>query len=85
MKIKMTIGLVLVLLTIIFTMQNVDAVSIRFLAWERTVSLALLVFVIFSCGLFGGYLLGSLTGMSRRKKSKQLPKQVDSQGPVSTE
>ena len=84
MRIKMTIGLVVVLLTIIFTMQNVDVVSIRFLAWERTVSLALLIFVIFSCGLFGGYLLGSLTGMSRRKKSKELSKGVDPKGPLST-
>ena len=85
MRIKMTISLVVMLLTIIFTMQNVDAVSIRFLVWERTVPLALLIFMIFSCGLLGGYLLGSLTVVSRKKKSKKLPKQEDPKGPISTE
>ena len=76
MRIKMTIGFAVVLLTIVFTMQNVDVVSIRFLVWEMAVPQALLIFVIFSSGLLGGYLLGSLAGMSRRKKSKEPLKQV---------
>ncbi|HEX9777851.1 MAG TPA: LapA family protein [Geopsychrobacteraceae bacterium] len=77
MRIKMTIGLAVALLIIIFTMQNVDVVRLRFLFWELAVSQALLIFVVFSAGLFGGYLLGSLAGMSRRKQSKDDTKRVN--------
>ena len=66
MKFKMFVSFTVALLIIIFTLQNVEVVSIRFLFWELAVSRALLIFVIFSSGLLGGYLLGSLTRGARR-------------------
>ncbi len=67
MKIKMSLGLAVVLLITIFTLQNIEVVSIRFLFWELSVSRVLLIFIIFSSGLFGGYILGSLTKGSPHK------------------
>ncbi len=68
MKIKLSLGFAVVLLIIIFTLQNIEVVSIRFLFWELSVSRVLLIFIIFSSGLFGGYLLRSLTKSRGNKR-----------------
>lgn len=64
MNAKLGLALVLLILTVIFTLQNIQVITIRFLFWEFSLSRALVIFVIFAMGVFIGVLLG-------RKKGKK--------------
>jgi len=70
MKPKLYSALTLLILVLIFVLQNSETVNIRFLFWQFAASRALLVFGIFLAGLVGGYLLGTLGGHRRRKETK---------------
>jgi len=70
MKIKLYIGLALLGLVLIFILQNTEMVNLRFLFWQLTLSRALLLFMVFACGLAAGLLFGAL---ARRPRKKPLP------------
>ena len=50
MRTKLIIGGILLLLIIIFIVQNTEVVSIKFLFWELSLSRVLMVFLVFLTG-----------------------------------
>ena len=76
MKVKMILGAILVLLVVVFTLQNTEVVALRFLWWEFAMSRVLMFLLIFAGGLLGGFLLGS----HFRSRSSRPPNSPDSQG-----
>lgn len=63
MKFKTSVAIGLILLIVIFTIQNTEVVSIKFLFWQLSMSRVL---VLLSC-----FILGLVTGMlifGRHKK-----------------
>ncbi len=66
MSIKLILGLILAGIVIIFTIQNVTTVELKFLFWSLSMSRALLMFLVFAIGIILGWLLN---GIFRRKKS----------------
>ncbi len=62
-------ALAVLLLTVVFAIQNSDVVKVRFLFWSISSSLALLIVILLSLGLLAGWLLGSLA----RRPSKSNP------------
>jgi len=59
MKVKMILGLILVILVVLFTLQNTEVVALRFLWWEFAMSRVLMFLLVFAVGLLTGFLLGS--------------------------
>jgi len=65
MKAKLIVGLVLVALVMIFTLQNTEVVTIQFLFGQVTMSRALILFIVLIIGMFLGWLVA---GLSRRRR-----------------
>ncbi len=65
MNIKMIISLVLAGLAVIFIIQNVTVVEVRFLIWTLPISRALLMFFTLAIGIIVGWTLHSIS-RSRR-------------------
>ena len=65
MNAKLVISLVLAGLAVLFIIQNVMVVDIRFLFWTLSMSQALLMFFILAIGIVIGWTLHSLS-VSRR-------------------
>lgn len=56
--------------SVLFVIQNVAVVEVRFLVWELHMTLSLLVFLLFAGGLLVGWLLHSY--WAYRKKARTL-------------
>lgn len=56
---KIYIGLALLLLVIIFIVQNTVVVEIRWLFWTVTMSRSLMIITVLSIGITIGWLIGS--------------------------
>ena len=65
MHAKTYLGLTLLLLIVIFTLQNAEVVTVNFLLWRLSVSRSLMVFIVLIAGIVVGLVLGSL--MRRHK------------------
>jgi putative membrane protein len=65
MNAKLVISLILAGLAVLFIIQNVTVVDIRFLFWTLSMSRALLMFFILAIGIVIGWTLHSLS-ISRR-------------------
>ncbi|MBU0965477.1 MAG: LapA family protein [Proteobacteria bacterium] len=59
MKTKLGLAMALLLGVIIFTLQNTEMISIRFLFWQFSLSRALMLFLVLGIGILLGFLLGS--------------------------
>jgi uncharacterized integral membrane protein len=59
MKIKLCLGLALLLAALVFSIQNSAVVDVKFLAWKFTTSLALVIFATLGAGLIGGWAVSS--------------------------
>lgn len=59
MKITLYLGLTLLLVTLVFSLQNAAVVDVKFLAWKFTISLALVMFATLGAGLIGGWAVSS--------------------------
>ena len=59
MLFKLILSLTLALLAVLFVVQNVAVVEVRFLLWGLHMTLSLLMFLLFGCGLMVGWLLHS--------------------------
>ncbi|MBI5894605.1 MAG: LapA family protein [Desulfobacterales bacterium] len=75
MNAKHIIGIVLAGLAVVFIVQNVTVIELKFFFWTLSMSRALLMFLIGSAGIFMGWLLH---GSFSRRKSRSL----DPQGTV---
>ena len=67
MNAKLIICLILAGLVVIFIIQNVTVIDIRFLFWTLSMSRALLMFFILAIGMIIGWSLHSLS-VSRREE-----------------
>ncbi len=57
MKAKLSFVMVLLLMVVIFTVQNAETVTITFFLWQFTLSRALMFFLIFAVGVLLGFFL----------------------------
>ncbi len=69
MNYKVCGAMAVLLLVVVFAIQNSAVVKVRLLFWSVSSSLALLIVVLISLGLLAGWLLGSLA----RRPSKSNP------------
>lgn len=53
-NIKISFGMVLLILVVLFAFQNMESTSISFLFWEFRIPQALMIFVIFVMGMLLG-------------------------------
>ena len=68
--IRNIIFLVLIGIVIIFVIQNVQVVEVKFLFWEVSMSRALVLIATFGIGLLGGWLL-TLPKVRKQKLQKK--------------
>ncbi|NIQ01988.1 MAG: DUF1049 domain-containing protein [Nitrospinaceae bacterium] len=54
-NLKVYASMGLVILVVLFTLQNTERVSISFLFWEFQISRALMIFAIFIIGILTGF------------------------------
>jgi uncharacterized integral membrane protein len=59
MHFKLILGLLLAGLAVLFVIQNVTVVEVRFLLWGLHMTLSLLIFLLFAGGIILGWLLHS--------------------------
>lgn len=62
MKTKLSLAMALLLTVVIFTLQNTEMISIRFLFWQFSLSRALMLFLVLGVGILLGFLLGTYRG-----------------------
>ncbi|WP_455207352.1 lipopolysaccharide assembly protein LapA domain-containing protein [Kaarinaea lacus] len=67
MNTKLIVALCLVLLIILFTIQNTEVVTLRFLFWQLSISRVLMIFFVFTIGAAVGWITSV---WSRHRKSK---------------
>lgn len=56
MKPRTVISLILVALVVLFTLQNMEAVTITVLFWQFSLSRAFLIFTVLAIGIIVGFL-----------------------------
>ncbi|MDF1579998.1 MAG: LapA family protein [Desulfuromonadales bacterium] len=66
---KLFVSLILLGVVLLFVVQNLAAVELTFLVWSVSLSQALLLLLVFVCGLTIGVLLTTLAG----RKTKRTP------------
>ncbi|WP_054033115.1 lipopolysaccharide assembly protein LapA domain-containing protein [Desulfatitalea tepidiphila] len=76
MKPKLIIGAILAGLAVVFIIQNVTVMELRFLFWTLSMSGALLMFFILAAGIILGWLLHGI--FNRRKAHPNAKKDDDS-------
>jgi uncharacterized integral membrane protein len=54
------IGLAILLLIVVFTLQNAEVVTVKFLVWRLSVSRSLMIFMVLIAGIVVGAVLASL-------------------------
>ncbi len=66
--VKFITGLILGALVVIFTLQNADMVTVRFLMWTVTISRAVMLFVVLGAGLIIGWMARGTSRGARRRR-----------------
>lgn len=57
MNIRLMSAVLILLLILIFTLQNATVISINFLFWKFSVSRAMMIFFVFVAGVLTGWIL----------------------------
>ncbi len=57
MRNHIIIGIALLLMVVIFTLQNATVIDVRLFFWTLSISRALLIFIVLSVGVLIGWLL----------------------------
>lgn len=68
MKFKVALGTILLLFVVIFTLQNSEVVSIKFLFWSFELSRALMIFLVLAAGILIGAFLSNLPRIFNKGK-----------------
>ncbi len=63
---KLNFGLVLLFLIVIFTLQNVEVVTIKFFFWEASISRAIMIFLVLAIGILLGWAFGEVVHHRKR-------------------
>ncbi|OIP50774.1 MAG: hypothetical protein COX17_10935 [Deltaproteobacteria bacterium CG23_combo_of_CG06-09_8_20_14_all_60_8] len=71
MRVKIATGMALLLLVVIFTLQNTELIVIQFLFWHFSLSRALMLFLVLAVGI----LIGFMAGRSRLDNAKDVRNQ----------
>jgi uncharacterized integral membrane protein len=79
MKKKLGLAMALLLGVVIFTLQNTEMISIRFMFWQFSLSRALLLFLVLGIGVLLGFLLGSYR-TNRPASDAEFPQWKDDAG-----
>ncbi|MEW6519750.1 MAG: LapA family protein [Thermodesulfobacteriota bacterium] len=64
MKKRLGLAMALLLGVVVFTLQNTEMITIRFLFWQFSLSRALMLFLVLGIGVLLGFLLGTYRGNS---------------------
>jgi uncharacterized integral membrane protein len=78
MHLKLIVSLTLAGLAVLFVVQNVTVVQIRFLFWSLSMTLSLFIFLLFATGLMVGWLLHGY--WSYRRKTADVRTTVNEAG-----
>lgn len=70
-KFSFFLGLFLAGLVVIFTLQNTEAVTMRLIFWDLTLSRALLIFGVFLVGVVFGYVVRAATHRKKPAPDKE--------------
>jgi len=68
MNFKIMLVIIVSCLAVIFTIQNVAAVTVNVFFWQISLSLALLIFFVLAIGFIIGWFLHSFLAYSKDKK-----------------
>lgn len=68
MNFKIILVIIVFCLAVVFTMQNVAAVTVSVFFWQISLSLALLIFFVLAIGFIIGWFLHSFLAYSKDKK-----------------
>ncbi len=77
MNVKMYFSLILLLLIVIFTVQNAAVVTVNFLFWKLEISRALLIFFVLIIGIIVGWISHSHLQHVKSRKSSRKPGSED--------
>jgi putative membrane protein len=72
MNYKLIFNLVLVGLMVIFIVQNVAVVEIRFLFWKVSMSRSIMIFLLLAVGIITGWILRSHFGSEKRQDTSSV-------------
>ena len=72
MQLKVISSLILAGLLVLFVIQNVAVVEIRFLVWTLPITLALLIFLLFAAGVIVGSVVHSYWAYRRSADARKL-------------
>jgi uncharacterized integral membrane protein len=72
MHLKLMLSLTLAGLAVLFVIQNVTVVQVRFLFWSLSMTLSLFIFLLFATGLIVGWLLQSYWRYRRKPSDVEL-------------
>ncbi|MEN6423377.1 MAG: LapA family protein [Smithella sp.] len=72
MNFKAGLLAILALLALIFLIQNMDVVTVKFLLWEMSMSRAVLIFFLLLIGFVAGWFLQSLLFYRKKKDVKNI-------------
>jgi uncharacterized integral membrane protein len=73
MHLKLILSLILAGLAVLFVIQNVTVVQMRFLVWSLSMTLSLFIFLLFATGLIVGWLLHSYWSYRRKDADVRTP------------
>ncbi len=68
MSFKLSLGLTLLIIVVVFTIQNVEIVAIKFLFWELAISRALMIILVLTVGILIGWFLSSFYRRTQRRR-----------------
>jgi len=72
MKVKTILVLLLMILVALFSVQNAEVITVRFLHWQFALSQALVILLASFCGALAGLLIGTW-GTRRRPPRPEIP------------
>lgn len=70
MSTKLTAGIILLGIIVVFTIQNSAVVELRFLFWTLSMSRALMIYAVLAAGMAVGWILCSWSQHNRKKDTR---------------
>lgn len=64
-KFRLITGLTIILLIVIFAVQNYEVVQVNFLFWSFTMSRAVMIFILLAIGFLSGFILKGFSSISK--------------------
>jgi uncharacterized integral membrane protein len=68
---KFIIGIIIGILVIVFMVQNVETVDIKFLAWSVSIQRAVMILIVFVIGIGIGFVIRSVGYRKKKKKEEK--------------